>query len=449
LARRAFETMPFGLRRPDTSDSNFPRDGDLRRLSTIATAWASLTMFVEGFEMQLVGYAAPSMIDALHVGKAEFGAIFGAGNFGFFCGALLLSTLGDRFGRRRLIVAGVVLFSVGTLAAAYASTVTMLAALRCFAGIGLGGAVPNAIALTAEYAPPDKRASRITFLYVTYVLGGASAGLLGSWLIPKFGWPIIFTIGGWGGLICGLLLYLFLPESRSFVEQKREDGGSSVAVQAGKVPAKKIPVIALVRGGRLPITLLLWLSYFTAMVASQFITSWLPTLFVGTGMTVALAAQIGSLYHVGGAAGNIIMGRLADRHGLKMVAAGFALSAPVAACMGLGVTALPFLAGATFCIGILMVGSLNGINAAAGILYPTAMRSSGVGWMSGVGRVGSILGPVSGGILISLNMPMSTLFVILAVPVALTAAFMASLVFFASRAAQREQVAHEPVAVRW
>ncbi|HTH98077.1 MAG TPA: MFS transporter [Stellaceae bacterium] len=395
------------------------------RLSLIVTAWASLTMFVEGFEMQLVGYAAPAMIGALHVGKAEFGMIFGASNLGFFCGALLLSALGDRFGRRRLIICGVLLFSIFTLCAAYGQTVLTLSILRLCAGIGLGGAVPNAIALTAEYAPQNRRASRITLLYVTYVLGSAGAGLLASWLIPMFGWPVVFLVGGWGGLICATLLYFFVPESLSFLAQKNGDPTVTAAVRTERPP--KVPFVALFREGRIWMTLLLWTSYITAIMASQFITSWLPTLIAGTGVGISLAALTGSLYHIGGTGGNVLMGWLMDRRGLKMIAVGFAVCVPITACMGFVSATLPLLAVATFFLGLLMLGSLNGINAAAGMLYPTVMRSSGVGWTNGVGRVGSIIGPVIGGILISLKLSMSTLFLILAVPVLLTALSLAAL----------------------
>jgi MFS transporter, AAHS family, 4-hydroxybenzoate transporter len=409
----------------DDLDTDFASPG-FARLSLIVTAWASLTMFAEGFEMQLVGYAAPSVIGALHVGKTEFGAIFGAGNAGILCGALLLSAIGDRLGRRRLIVWGVLLFSAFTLAAAYGTSVAALAALRFCAGIGLGGAIPNAIALTAECAPHGKRASRITFLYVTYVLGGAAAGLVASSMIPTFGWPVIFTVGGWGGLVCGIALYFFLPESQSFLAQR------DAARSGGAAPAK-VPVVALFQGGRLAITLLLWFSYLAALLASQFISNWLPTLVAGTGQSISTAALIGSMYYFGGVAGNIVMGQLADRLGLKMVAIGFLIAAPVTACMGLGAGEMVVLAGATLVVGVMMVGSLNGINAAAGMLYPTAMRSSGVGWMNGIGRVGSIMSPVLGGYLISLDMPMSRLFLLLAAPILLACLFMTALVRTAPR----------------
>lgn len=400
------------------------------RVSLIVTAWVSLTMFVEGFELQMVGYAAPAMIDTMHVGKAEFSAVFGAGNFGFLLGAVLLSVLGDRLGRRRMILTGVFFFSVCTIAGAYGSTVTTLSVLRFMAGIGLGGAIPNAIALTAEYAPEGRRASRITFLYVTYVLGGAGAGLLASWLIPQFGWPAIFTAGGWGGLLCGVLLYFYIPESPSFLALRSPDA----AAQPNKASiATKVPFVALFQDRRLAMTLLLWLSYVAALLANQFITSWLPTLIVGTGTSLAFAARMGSLYYVGGAVGNLIIGYLADRFGLKMVAVGFLIAAPVMALMGFGLSNPALLAAATLTIGVVMIGSLNGINAAGGVLYPTAMRSTGVGWMSGVGRIGSIAGPVLGGILISLNIPTSLLFLMLTAPVLLAALAMALVMRVAPR----------------
>lgn len=402
--------------------------------------WASITMFVEGFEMQVVGYAAPAMIRALHVSKASFGLIFGAGNLGYLLGALLLSSLGDRFGRRRLIIAGVFLFSVFTLAGAYGSSLPQLLVLRFIAGIGLGGAVPNAIALIVESAPRTSKATRVSLLYVAYTIGGAGAGLLAAKLLPHHGWRVVFAVGGWGGLSMGLLLLLFLPESVRFLAQNgrrspafratlarlRPDVAFApdAAIHVAEVRRRRVPAAALFQDGRRPMTLLLWLAYVTGIMALQFMTSWLPTLITGAGIGLGEAVFIGSLFHIGGTFGNVAVGWMTDHKGIAAIALGFLIAAPIVALLGPASASVPLLMAAVLAAGFFVVGSLNGINAVAGIVYPTWMRSTGAGWATGVGRTGSILGPVLGGFLISFGLPTRNLFFLVAVPVAVAATAM-------------------------
>jgi AAHS family 4-hydroxybenzoate transporter-like MFS transporter len=429
----------------------------LNRFGIVLMIWASLAMFIEGFEMQLVGYAAPVMIKALHADKASFGLIFGANNFGYLLGALTLSSAGDRLGRRRMVIFGVLLFSVFTLCAAWATDLYTLAGLRFVAGIGLGGAVPNAIALTAEYAPRRSRAQRIAWLYVAYTIGGACTGLLASQLMPLFGWQVVFLVGGGVGLGLAVLLFLFLPESARFLALRQPGSAALRGILARmrpelelapdaeilvqEEPARKVPMLALFQDGRTPITLLLWLSYITGIMALQFMTSWLPTLINGTGIAVSLAVLTGSLFHVGGTVGNVAIGRLLDRRGIIALAVGFAIAVPLVAFMGPGSTSIVLLMPLVLLCGFFIVGAQNGINAVAGTIYPTWMRSTGSGWTVGVGRIGSIIGPMVGGLLISLEMPISTLFLFVCVPVAVTAAALALLAHVATRAEKLPAVA--------
>jgi MFS transporter, AAHS family, 4-hydroxybenzoate transporter len=408
------------------------------RFAVVLMTFASITMFLEGFEMQLVGYAAPVMIKALGVDRAAFGSIFGAGNFGFMIGALMLGNLGDRFGRRRLILSGVLLFSIFTLVAAYGTTLTELSALRFIAGIGLGGAVPNAIALTAEYAPRGRRAIRISFLYVAYTLGGAATGVVAARIMPEHGWPAVFLIGGYAGLIMFAVLWAFLPESARFLAQRKPDGAAlrrivnrlrpdvqlaeGVRITLKEEAPKKVEVAALFQDGRAPLTLLLWAAYIFGLTALQFMTSWLPTLVNGTGIAVSLAVLIGSLFHLGGTFGNVGIGWMVDRKGAIAIAVGFLIAVPIVAGMGPASTAVPTLMAAVFLAGFFIVGSQNGLNALSGMVYPTWMRSTGAGWTTGVGRIGSIIGPVLGGFLISFDLPISTLFLCVTVPLLLTTA---------------------------
>src|ERR1700722_332217 len=157
----------------------------------VVIGWACATMFIEGYDMQVVPFAAPAIIKAWHVNKAYFGPVFGFGLFGYMLGATLLSNLGDKFGRKRIIIGGGLLFGVFTLAAAFSSTLRELLVLRFLAGIGLGASIPSAIALAAEYAPSRNRAITISAIFIGYNLGSTVGGLIAAKFMPIFGWPVV------------------------------------------------------------------------------------------------------------------------------------------------------------------------------------------------------------------------------------------------------------------
>ena len=184
--------------------------------------WICTFMFIEGYDMQVVGYAAPAIIKAWHSDKAAFGAVFGAGLGGFMLGATILGNLGDRFGRKRMIVAGSLLFGLFTLASAWADGLTSLLVLRTIAGIGLGGSIPNAIALVTEYAPARERATRVGMMFIGYTVGSAVGGLIAAHLIPSWGWPSVFVVGGVLPIAIGLASLISVVYS--YVLYKRIEG---------------------------------------------------------------------------------------------------------------------------------------------------------------------------------------------------------------------------------
>lgn len=411
------------------------------RFAQLLLVVTSLTMFLEGFEMQLVGYTAPVLIRTLHVDKATFSYIFAAGNFGYMLGALALGNLGDLFGRRWLIIVGVFLFSFFTLLSADVATLQSLVSLRFVAGIGLGGAVPNAVTLVAEYSPRSQRATRIGFLYVMYTLGGAATGLAAANFLPVYGWPILFSIGGWMGLAMCISLCCVLPESARYLALRTPEGEQlrriitrivfdrivpdRITVTTGKEEQPQRPQVkALFQDGRAPTTLLLWSAYISGITALQFMTSWVPTLINSSGTGLQLAVIIGALFHIGGTFGNVVMGWLIDRKGVTTTALGFLAAVPIVAVIGPASSALPALMAAVFFAGFFIVGSQNGLNAVPTIIYPTTMRSTGTGWTTGIGRIGSIVGPVLGGVLIASKMPLGTLFLYVTIPLILTAVAM-------------------------
>lgn len=399
--------------------------------------WICAFMFIEGYDMQVVGYAAPAIIKAWHSDKAAFGGVFGAGLGGFMLGATILGNLGDRLGRKRMIVLGCMLFGLFTLASAYATSLTELLVLRTVAGLGLGGSIPNAIALMTEYAPAKVRATRVGIMFIGYTVGSALGGVIAAQLMPAYGWPSVFIVGGVLPLVIGGLSIFVLPESARFLMLKRGrtdlvlpllrrvrpdldlPDEATFSMQEEVQPG--LPVRHLFTGARASMTSLLWLAYAANMVSLHFLTSWLPTVIADSGVPLAHAVMATALLQAGGGVGSLIVGRLLDRIGTLGIVAAFAVAVPCVAALGhVGTDETPLMILVTVA-GLCIIGGQAGINALSGTLYPTYMRSTGTGWAFGMGRFGSILGPVIGGNLIALSLPLGTLFATAAAPILVSA----------------------------
>jgi MFS transporter, AAHS family, 4-hydroxybenzoate transporter len=394
--------------------------------------WIAITMMIEGNDNQVVGFAAPVMINALQIDRASFGSVFGIGLFGYMLGALGLSAVGDRVGRRPLVIVGALLFGGFTVATAYVSTLSSILPLRFCAGIGLGCAIPNSIALMAEYAPKATRATRISLMFVAYTIGSALGGLAAAWLLPKYGWTSVFQVGGWTGIGLAAILYFTLPESVRFLAMtqsrvaelagtlKRLDPhlhfGPDTQFIADELKQPGAPVKHLFLEGRAAKTGLLWTAFITAQMTLIFMTSWLPTVIHQDGISLADAEITVALLQTGGAVGSVAFGRLLDKLGVNAVAAGFLVAVPFVAGIGSAAGSAPMLMALATMSGFCVAGGQAGINALSGTIYPTYMRSTGSGWAFGVGRTGSILGPVIGGLLLGLGLPTPQLFLFVAAP---------------------------------
>lgn len=400
---------------------------------TSIVVWSCLLMFVEGYDMQVTNFAAPSIIQAWGIHRSSFGAVFGFGLFGYMLGATLLSHLADRIGRKKIIVGGALLFGAFTLASAFAASLAALIVLRFVAGIGLGGSIPTVIALTVEYTPSRRRARIISVLFIGYAIGSAIGGFIAASLIPKFGWPSVFYVGGIVPILLVAVLTFTLPESVCFLTLTRNHPKQIAAILAKLRPdlaldrnaefvareekRSGLPVAHLFTDGRARMTLSLWLAYVTSLLGHYFLTSWLPIVLVGAGVPLAHAVIAGGLLSGGGAVGGFILCWLLDKHGTALVAMAFVLAAPLILLITLSARVSDSVLMATvFVTGTCLIGGQMALNGVSGTFYPTYIRSTGTGWANGVGRIGSILGPALGGALIAFNVPTSELFTFAAVP---------------------------------
>lgn len=392
-------------------------------------------MAIEGYDVQVTAYAAPAIIREWHIDKAFFGPVFSAALIGYMIGATLLSGISDRIGRQRTLVLGNIFFGLLTVASAFATTIPALLALRFIAGLGLGCSIPSVMALGVEYAPEQRRAFRVSVLFVGYTLGAALGGFATAALIVHFGWQSAFYFGGFGSLAIGLVAYFFMPESVRFLAIRRGEDPRIAAIMKrlrpdlGIGPATRftvaeeniqpgLPVKHLFTEGRAWLTSLLWLSFILSLTGHHFLTSWLPTVLDSDGVPLAHAVVAGALIQVGGAAGSLIVGRLLDRIGIIAIALAFVLAIPFVVLIGALGMPEPWLMAVVFLAGLFLLGGQVGLNALAGTVYPTFIRSTGAGWALGIGRVGSILGPAIGGVLIALKLSMPMLFLCAAIPAA-------------------------------
>lgn len=410
-------------------------DRKLSRFQIAVIIWACVIMALEGYDMQVLAYAAPSIIKEWGVSKAYFGPVFGFGLFGYMLGATWLTSLSDRWGRKKVIVSGIFLFGLFTFAAGYSASLNELLILRFMAGLGLGASIPTVIALAAEYAPSRSRATMIGLMFIGYNIGAAGGGFIAAKFIPSFGWPSVFQLGGIAPVFLAVTLIFTLPESVRFLVLKRDRRERIAAILSRLVPGRSFdpgsqftvpeenkggfPVKRLFTDGRAMMTSLLWLAFIASLMGHYFLSSWLPTVLVDAGIPLAHAVIAAALFQVGGAAGNLIVCRFLDKRGIVAIALAFAIAVPLTILIGTVGTSETMLMTLVFLNGIFMLGGQAGLNAVSGSIYPTYIRSTGAGWAFGVGRIGSIAGPVLGGILISLRPPDQLLFAYAAIPVLL------------------------------
>jgi AAHS family 4-hydroxybenzoate transporter-like MFS transporter len=387
-------------------------------------------LFLDGFDTQAIGYVAPALAKEWGLTKSALGPVFSAGLFGLMIGALVFGPLADRIGRKKIIVFSTLAFGVGALVTAMVHDVNALLLIRFLTGLGLGGAMPNAIAMTAEFNPQRRRATMVMIMFCGFSIGAALGGMLAAWLIPQFGWRAVFIVGGVAPLLMLPILVLRLPESVRFLATKGHAPervaellkrisphtafAPGVAFLVRETHLAGLPVAHLFREGRTLVTLLLWVVFFMSLLNIYFLANWLPTVLNDLGASVSQAVLIGSMLQVGGVVGTFALGSIIDRFSFRALAlVYFAAVFAVGAIGQLGHSAV-LVSIAIFAAGFCVVGGQIAANALAAGFYPTSVRATGVGWALGMGRVGSIVGPLAGGVLLAGKLSTAAVFLIAA-----------------------------------
>ncbi|HEX3885836.1 MAG TPA: MFS transporter [Stellaceae bacterium] len=408
----------------------------------------TLVQICDGHDINSIGMAVPSLTHAWNLTGPAFSQAFVASSVGILVGALASGPIGDRFGRKPLLLLSVALIGVASLFSAFAGSLGMLSILRFFTGIGIGGAMPGTVAITGDYTPQRWRATIIMITFTGAPAGGFLGGQAVAALLPHFGWPVIFMIGGVVPLAMLPLLAIWLPESPRFLAARGDLSPRQTAmlrdlgITPGQGAAHPVDVaagnpIALLFGrGYALQTVLLWIIFFCSLMNLFLFAYWTPQVLHLIGLSPADAVFASSLRDFGAVFAVLYLGLLIDRFGpQRMLALHYAAGAIFIAVIAL--IALPYaiLLVTLFLCGLTIVGSQTGANAACGVLYPARMRTSGIGWALGIGRLGGIAAPALGGYLLSIGLPPTEIFLCACLFALIAAAATAMLVYCAPRRA--------------
>jgi MFS transporter, AAHS family, 4-hydroxybenzoate transporter len=402
------------------------------------TALCFCIVLADGMDVAIMGFIAPSITGEWSVSRAAFGFVMGAAPIGLALGAIFAGSSADWFGRRRVLIGSVLSFGVLTLATALTRTPTEMAVLRFLTGFGLGAAMPNATTLLSEYLPDRSKSAVLATMFTGFNLGSALIGFVAAYLIPLSGWRSVLYFGAVIPLALAAALLLVLPESARFMVA-RNFGPAAIAAVLSRVsgapvsaaarfvlaeepaPAKQ-PVAVLFSAGFALRTFTLWITYFMGLLVIYLSTSWLPTMIKDAGLPIERAATVTAMFQLGGTIGAILVGLAMDRVGAtRAIAISYFLGAVALIWLGVNGLGGPALAAIVATVGFFMSGGQTGLNAFAPTCYPTIARATGVSWMLGIGRLGSILGSSIGGVLIGLNWGFEGIFCALAVPACLAA----------------------------
>ena len=421
-------------------------------------------LIMDGFDVQAVGYVAPSIIKEWRIPASTLGNMLASGNFGVLVGSLLFTMLADKIGRRPVLIVATFYFSVLTLATGLVSTVQQMIVVRFVAGLGLGCIIPNATALIGEYSPRRLRVALMATISVGFTAGAAFGGFVSAWLIPAFGWRSVFYFGGAIPLVIAVLMVRSLPESLQFMALQGRKFRDPLAGWLRRIdptlpitPATEyviheenrggVPAMHLFREGRTLGTILLWVINFMNIFNLYVLSGWMPQVAAQLGYSTRMAVLMGTTVQVGGTLGTFWLTYLIGRLGfVRVLTPCFAV-----ACISIALIGQPGLAPwllflIVFIAGSCVVGGQPTVNALSGTYYPTYLRSTGIGWGLGIGRAGAIVGPWLVGQFMAAKWSIHDIFYASAVPALISAIVMLSLHWVmrstTSRAQPSEVVAH-------
>ena len=394
--------------------------------------WCAFILVFDGYDLVIYGSVLPILMKNWALTPIQAGSLASYALFGMMFGAFIFGTIANRIGQKKAIIACVVLFSGFTFLCGFAQNPTIFAFYRFMAGLGIGGVMPNVISLMAEYSPKKIRSTLVTTMFSGYAVGGIMSALLGIFLIPKMGWQSIFYVGIIPILVLPLILR-YLPESLSFLVKngKMDEAKAILAkVEPSYTPQKDtdLEVTATVAGttgvnnlftnNRLLSTVMFWVAFFCSLLTVYGLNSWLTKLIMTKPEykdNLSLSLTFLLVLNIGGIFGAIGGGRLGDKYDLRKTVIGFFLMGSAAIGL-LGFSSSFVMYALMFVAGAATIGNQIVLNTLVAQFYPALLRSTGIGWASGVGRIGAIIGPILGGVLVGWKLPFEQNFFAFAIP---------------------------------
>ncbi|PCN60666.1 MULTISPECIES: MFS transporter [unclassified Acinetobacter] len=406
--------------------------------------WCLMIIIFDGYDLVIYGVALPLLMQEWALSAVQAGLLASTALFGMMFGAMTFGTLSDKLGRKKTIMICVAIFSGFTFLGAFASNPVEFGILRFLAGLGIGGVMPNVVALMTEYAPKRIRSTLVALMFSGYAIGGMTSALLGAWLVPEFGWKIMFYIAIIP-LVALPLIWKFLPESLMYLTNKKEIeqtrsivqkispsqqlNGDTEFVLNEVTKGDEAPVKALFQQGRMFSTFMFWIAFFMCLLMVYALGSWLPKLMIQAGYSLGASMIFLFALNIGGMIGAIGGGALADRFHIKKVLT-IMFICGAAALILLGFNSPQIVLYTLIAVaGAATIGSQILLYTFVAQYYPSTVRSTGMGWASGIGRIGAIVGPVLTGALLTMNLPHQMNFFAIAIPgvIAALAIFMVNL----------------------
>ncbi len=413
------------------------------RLSLQVVGLCFMINAVDGMNVFLMSYLAPSISRDWALSPTTLGEIFSAALVGMAIGGLIIAPLGDRYGRRPLILAALLMMSAGMVLSGLAGGVIALLLARVLVGMGIGTVLACMTALVAEFAPPHRRNFSVGLLQGGYPIGATATGFVTGWALVHYSWRSILLFSGFGSLVFFPIGFFLLPESVAFLEHLRRGGSleplnyinrpldepSLDALPSEQTRVREKHVLSSLLGKSLRHdTLLLWSAIFFGYMVLYSIVSWIPKLAIDAGLNPRDGIYAGAVYNLGAFAGTAVLARMSDSTRLKLLISFFLLGAAglliVFGGVSMPVDAVLLTA---FTIGVTLQGGFNGIYPLATCVYPIKVRSSGLGWAMGLGRAGAVIGPMLAGLMLSLHAPLIVLFLTLAAALVIASVSVASI----------------------
>jgi len=420
--------------------ANVIDDGQVSGQQILVVGLCMFFNMLDGFDITAMAIVASSVSQELHLTADRLGLIFSFALAGMMAGAMFLAPVSDIIGRRKLIILSVTLVGVSILFTANAATLTEFILLRFASGLGAGAMLACQATLAAEYSPEKYRALSVAMTTAGYPLGAMMTSVVAGFIMPEYGWRGMFWFGGGITLAMGLIAWVFIPESLKYLFERRPTNAlervNKILQKLKKDTLAELPVVAKESGRRTKgiggnmmsllgrehrlATLMLWTTFFLCFGTLYFLMSWIPKLMEQSGFSVEIGRFAFFLFNLGGVIGTLVLGTLATRWRLTNLVSTFLFSSAV--CMVIFASApdrQTLLMVVIFLTGTLQQGGFTGLYAVAAKVYPTQIRSTGIGWAVGLGRSGAVVGPAVAGFLIVAGLSMSANYYVFAVPMAI------------------------------